>query len=146
LSRPPLLLSLADLLPSRSGHLPAAFLRCSEFRRKVGNWPARSFANWRWHRALADRSKRRKIPTDGTYLRLKFFDSSRGTDPSEFLELRCWSWHMGADHTHNWIASANAVTSAMRECRTAAMILYSPAHNLSTSAGQVVVPEIEERA
>jgi hypothetical protein len=46
---------------------------------------------------------------DESYLRLKFFDSSRGTDTGEFLELRCWSGHIAADHMHNGIASANGV-------------------------------------
>jgi hypothetical protein len=109
LSRPPLLLSLADLLPSRSGHFPAAFPRSSDFRRKACSRPARSLAKRRRHRTLAARrGERWKFPTDGSYLRLKFFDSSRGTNASEFLELRCW-WHIGGDHIHNWIASANAV-------------------------------------
>src|SRR6202040_3751561 len=113
LSRPPLLLSLADLLPSRNGHLPAAFPRCMDCRRKLCGRPTRSFAKRRRHLALATRcGERRKIPTDGSYLRLKFFDSRRGTDPSEFLKLRCWSWHMGQDDIHDWIASANGVPCA----------------------------------
>ena len=110
LSRPTLLLSLADLLPSRSGHLPAAFPRCCDFRHKFGSRPARSLAKRRRHSTLAARcAERREIATDRSYLRLKFFDSGRGTDPSEFLELRCSSWHIGADHIHNSIAGANSI-------------------------------------
>ena len=117
LSRPTLLLSLADLLPSRSGHLPAAFPRCCDFRHKFGSRPARSLAKRRRHSTLAARcAERREIATDRSYLRLKFFDSSRGTDPSEFLELRCWSGHIDADHIHYGSASANAVA---RRCANA---------------------------
>ena len=102
LSRPSLLLSLTDLLPRLSGHLPAALPRCCDVRRTVGSRPTRSLAKRRRHRAFAVRcTKRRKIPADGSYLRLKFFDSSRGTDPREFLELRYWSGHIASDHIHN---------------------------------------------
>jgi hypothetical protein len=124
LLRPPFLLSLADLLPSRRRHLSATFPRCSF--RKVRSRAARSFAERRWH-AAAGCVERRKMLTDRSYLRLKFFDSSRGTDPSEFLELRCWSGHMWSGSYLHWIASANAV--AQRSANTEVANLIRPVAN-----------------